>query len=64
MKKAATKKAKGGRKPYQRVGPGLELLSRKMGNAPSMDFVKPLIDTGDLLKSITYVIRPKSAREK
>jgi hypothetical protein len=41
------------RKRKGRVGPGLELLSRQMGAAPSMDFVTPLIDTGDMLKSIT-----------
>ena len=51
------------RKRKGRVGPGLELLSRKMGEAPSMDFVTPLIDTGDLLKSITYAIRQRKRRK-
>jgi hypothetical protein len=46
-----------------RVGPGLELMSRRMGYAPSTDFVTPLIDTGDMLKSITYVIRSRKERK-
>lgn len=52
------------RKRKGRVGPGLELLSRSMGEAPSMDFVTPLIDTGDMLKSITYAIRSRKKRSK
>jgi hypothetical protein len=55
--KARARKRKG------RVGPGLELLSRSMGAKPSMDFVTPLIDTGDMLKSITYVIRSRKERK-
>jgi hypothetical protein len=39
-------------------------MSRAMGNAPSMDFVTPLIDTADMLKSITYVIRSRKRRKK
>lgn len=52
------------RKRKGRIGPGLELLSRSKGNAPSMDFVTPLIDTGDMLKSITYAIRSRKQRKK
>lgn len=52
------------RKRKGRVGPGLELLSRSMGEAPSMDFVTPLIDTSDMLKSITYAIRSRKKRSK
>lgn len=50
------------RKRKGRVGPGLELLSRSKGHAPSTDYVKPLIDTADMLKSITYVIRSRKKR--
>lgn len=51
------------RKRPGRIGPGLELLSRKKGYAPSTGFVKPLIDTGDLLKSLTYAIRSRRRRK-
>lgn len=34
-----------------------ELESRAAGNVPSTEFAKPLIDTAQLLKSFTYVIR-------
>lgn len=52
------------RKRKGRIGPGLELLSRSKGNAPGVAFVKPLIDTGDLLKSISYVIRSRKRRKR
>lgn len=43
-------------------GAGIELLSRSMGHAPSMDFVKPLIDTGQLRNAANYVIRSRKKR--
>lgn len=36
-----------------------ELASRSEGNAPSNAEIKPLIDTGQLRNSITYVVRKK-----
>ncbi len=45
-----------------RAGEKLELESRAMGNAPSTDFAKPLIDTGQLYRSITFVIRKRKER--
>lgn len=42
-----------------RKGATKELASRKAGNAPSVEFAKPLIDTGGLTGSITYVIRKR-----
>lgn len=40
-----------------RKGAKLELASRAAGNAPSTEFAKPLIDTGQLRNSVTYVVR-------
>lgn len=42
-----------------RKGAKTELASRAAGNAPSTEFAKPLIDTGQLRNSITYVVRGK-----
>lgn len=42
-----------------RKGAALELAARAQGAAPSTDFAKPLIDTAQLLKAVTYVIRRK-----
>ena len=42
-----------------RQGAQAELDSRKAGNAPNNDNAKPLIDTGQLRNSITYVVRGK-----
>lgn len=44
-------------------GAGIELLSRSMGYAPSMDFVKPLTDTGEMKKSANYAIRSRKKRK-
>lgn len=52
------------RKRPGRIGPGIELLSRSKGNAPSTDFVKPLTDTGEMKKSVKYVIRSRKKRKK
>lgn len=40
-------------------GAATELERRDSGQAPSTDFAKPLIDTGQLRNSITYVVREK-----
>lgn len=40
-----------------RKGAQAELASRAAGNAPNNDNAKPLIDTGQLRNSITYVVR-------
>lgn len=42
-----------------RKGAAKELLSRAAGNDPDNSNARPLIDTGELLKSITYVLRRK-----
>lgn len=42
-----------------RKGAIKELANRAAGMAPALDLAKPLIDTGALLKSYTYVIRSK-----
>lgn len=42
-----------------RKGAKQELANRADGQQPSLDLAKPLIDTGALLKSYTYVIRKK-----
>src|SRR3954471_11052796 len=39
-----------------------EMARRAEGLAPSVDFAKPLIDTGELRKSITYVLRSRRRR--
>jgi len=38
-------------------GAKLELASRDAGNAPSNDFARPLIDTGQFRNSVAYVVR-------
>lgn len=42
-----------------RKGAAAELASRRAGNSPGTDLAKPLIDTGQLRNSITYVVRGK-----
>ena len=44
------------------VGAAEELASRKAGNPPGTDLAQPLIDTGNLQNSITYVIRDNRER--
>ena len=44
------------------VGAAEELASRKAGNPPGTDLAQPLIDTGNLQNSITYVIRDNRRR--
>lgn len=46
-----------------RKGAGIELLSRSQGIAPSMDFAKPLVDTGEFRKSASYAIRSRKKRK-
>lgn len=41
-----------------------ELNRRAAGYGASTQIVKPLIDTAEMLKSLTYVVRPRSARKK
>lgn len=58
----ATLEARASRKtPGVRLNKGAatELERRDSGQAPSTDFAKPLIDTGQLRNSITYVVREK-----
>lgn len=45
-----------------RKGAKLEMANRAAGQAPAMDLAKPLVDTGEMRKSITYAIRPRKAR--
>lgn len=42
-----------------RKGPGLEIARRIATGVEGTDLVKPLVDTGQLRNSITYVIRPR-----
>lgn len=42
-----------------RKGAKIELARRAEGEAPSTEYAKPLIDTGQLRNSISYVIRGK-----
>lgn len=44
-----------------RKGAKQELANRAAGMAPSLDLAKPLIDTGEMRKSITYVVRRRAA---
>ena len=44
------------------VGAAEELASRRAGNPPGTDLAQPLIDTGNLQNSITYVIRDNKDR--
>lgn len=59
--KSGTLRARARRKAGSglRIGAGArdELNSRAQGNAPGVQFAKPLIDSGQLLASITYVVR-------
>lgn len=52
-------RAKKGRKGAQK-----ELDRRAQGEAPSTQFAKPLIATGQLRNAINYVIRPRRQRNK
>lgn len=45
-----------------REGAAIELDRRWDGQAPSVEHAKPLVDTGQLRNSITYVVRPKRRR--
>jgi hypothetical protein len=47
-----------------RKGAKQELANRASGMAPSTQLAKPLIDTGELRNSITYVIRSRKDRKK
>ena len=46
-----------------RKGAGIELLARSKGYEPSMDFAKPLVDTGQLRNAVNYVIRSRKKRK-
>lgn len=52
------KRAERGRK-----GALLEMDNRMAGLPPSLDLAKPLVDTGEMRKSITYVIRQRKRRK-
>jgi hypothetical protein len=54
----ATLKARA-RRVKSRAAERIELAARAAGEAPSVDFVKPLIDTGGYYNSITYVVAKK-----
>jgi hypothetical protein len=54
---ARSLRVKGGRKGSIR-----ELKERAEGNAPSTEFAKPLIDTGNFIKSINYVVVSKRSK--
>lgn len=47
-----------------RKGAAQELDRRWDGQAPSVEFAKPLVDTAQLRNSITYAIRDKKARKR
>jgi hypothetical protein len=47
-----------------RKGAQQELDNRDAGLPPSMLLAKPLIDTGEMRKSVTYVIRSRKQRKK
>lgn len=47
-----------------RKGAAQELYRRWDGQAPSVEFAKPLVDTGQLRNSITYAIRSRKARKR
>lgn len=47
-----------------RKGAKLELELRAAGWTPSVDFAKPLVDTGQLRNAVSYAIRPRKARRK
>lgn len=52
------------RKYPSRKGEKAELLVRSWGVAPSTEFAKPLIDTGEMQNSVNYVIRSKTDRKE
>lgn len=54
LKRRASKGRKGAQK---------ELALRALGEAPGTDLAKPLIDTGELRNSITYVLRKRADRK-
>lgn len=59
------KRANRGGKGYgSRKGAKLELELRDAGWAPSVDFAKPLVDTGQLRNAVTYVIRRRKAGKR
>lgn len=58
----ATLEARVRRNDGAQVGAAEELASRKAGNPPGTDLAQPLIDTGNLQNSITYVIRDNRDR--
>lgn len=47
-----------------RKGAQAELNRRAAGLGASLQLAKPLVDTGEMLKSITFVVRPRAARSK
>ena len=47
-----------------RQGAAQELDRRWDGQAPSVEFAKPLVDTAAMRNSITYAIRPKGATKR
>ncbi len=50
------------KKGGSQVGAAEELASRKAGNPPGTDLAQPLIDTGNLQNSVTYVVRDNRNR--
>lgn len=44
------------------IGAQIEMKRRAQGFAPSTDYAKPLVETGEMRKSITYVIRSRRRR--
>ena len=58
----ATLEARVRRNNGSQVGAAEELASRRAGNPPGTDLAQPLIDTGNLQNSITYVIRDNRER--
>lgn len=47
-----------------RKGAKEELTRRANGYGASLDLAKPLIDTGEMMKSVTYVVRNRNKRRK
>ena len=58
----ATLEARVRRNDGAQVGAAEELDSRRAGNPPGTNLAQPLIDTGNLQNSITYVIRDNRDR--
>lgn len=46
-----------------RTGAVLELEARGRGEAPDIEFATPLMDTGEMLQSVKYVLRDRSERK-